>query len=341
MKSLTGVGIGAGYFSQFHYEAWSRIPQADIVAVCDLDGHKASSTAAKHGIDRTCTDWRSAIDTHNPDFIDIITGPATHEEMCAYAAERGIAIVCQKPLAPDLPACQRIVSNVERAGVRFMVHENWRWQPWYRQIHELRDAHTVGDFHHLYFRMRTGDGWPADAYLARQPFFRDYPRLLIYETGIHFVDTFRFLMGEVTEVYARLRRMNPAIRGEDACQVFFTFENGATAILDASRYNENEARNPRFTFGELRIDATGGHIEMNTEGDLRIKPLGQPAFDLDYGHEDRNFAGDCVYALQRHFVDNLISGAPFESGGQDYLRTIRVMEAVYESAQGGVPVSLL
>ena len=45
-----------------------------------------------------------------------------------------------------------------------------------------------------------------NAYLDRQPFFRDYPRLLIYETGVHFIDTFRFLLGEVEEVYANLRR---------------------------------------------------------------------------------------------------------------------------------------
>ena len=69
-----------------------------------------------------------------------------------------------------------------------------------------------------------------DAYLARQPFFREYTRLLVYETGVHFIDTFRFLLGEVTGVYARLRRLNPVIRGEDAGQLLLEFANGATAI---------------------------------------------------------------------------------------------------------------
>ena len=48
------------------------------------------------------------------------------------------------------------------------------------------------------------------------------------------------------------------IRGEDAGQLFLKFESGATAIWDANRYNETEARNPRYTFGELRVDGTGG-----------------------------------------------------------------------------------
>ena len=104
-----------------------------------------------------------------------------------------------------------------------MVHENFRWQPWYRKIKSIQQAGSIGDFTHIYFRMRMGDGWSKNAYLDRQPFFRDYPRLLIYETGVHFVDTFRYLMGEILEVYANLRQLNPVIKGEDTGQVFFRF----------------------------------------------------------------------------------------------------------------------
>jgi predicted dehydrogenase len=53
---------------------------------------------------------------------------------------------------------------------------------------------------------------------------------------------------------------------------------------------------------------------------------------VDYSRENKNFAGDCVYFLQRHFADCMLSGAPFESNGADYLETIRVVEAAYESA---------
>ena len=149
--------------------------------------------------------------------------------------------------------------------------------------------------------MRTGDGWPEDAYLARQPFFREYPRLLVYETAVHFIDTFRFLLGEITQVYATLRRLNPLIRGEDAGQICFSFESGATAILDANRYNESETENPRYTFGELRLDATGGHLVMEPDSSMRVKRLGQPARSVEYKRENRNFAGDCVYQLPAAF----------------------------------------
>lgn len=335
---LKGVAVGAGYFSGFQYEAWTRIPEVRIAAMSDRDEAKARELMKKWNVPCCYADWKQMIEEEQPDFLDIVTPPETHEEMCAFAAQRGVHIVCQKPLAPTYEASRRIVETAAAASVRFMVHENWRWQPWYRKIREIRDAGLLGDFTHLYFRMRMGDGWGERAYLDRQPFFRDYPRLLVYETGVHFVDTFRFLLGEVGEVYANLRRLNPVIRGEETGQVFFRFVNGATAIWDANRYNEVESPSPRYTFGELRIDAMNGHLTMDTTSNIRVKLLGEPAYDADYPHANVSFAGDCVYATQRHFIDCLLSGAEFESNGPDYLKTLAVVEAIYESATTGRPV---
>jgi len=332
--------MGAGYFSRFQYEAWTRIPEVRIAALYNRTESKARELMARYGVPAYYSNWREMIDREKPDFVDLITPPETHEEMCAYAASRGVHIICQKPLAPSFDQSRRMVETAQAAGVRFMVHENWRWQPWYRKIKEIQRAVTIGDFTHLYFRMRMGDGWGENAYLDRQPFFRDYPRLLIYETGVHFIDTFRYLVGEVTEVFANLRRLNPVIKGEETGQIFFRFAGGATAILDANRYNEVESPSPRFTFGALRIDAMGGHLTMDTESNIRLKPLGGDGADVDYPRANVNFCGDCVYFLQRHFVDCMLSDQEFESNGEDYLETLRVVDAVYESAGRGQPVKL-
>lgn len=331
-RKLRGVSVGAGYFSRFQHEAWSRIPEIEMVAVCDLVEDKARAVQQQFGIANRYTCWTEMLDCEKPDFFDIITPPATHEEMCAYASRRGIHLICQKPLAPTMEEATRIVETAQGAGVRLMVHENFRWQPWYRKIKEIQTTGTIGEFTHIHVLTRLGDGWGERAYLDRQPFFRDYPRLLIYETGVHFIDTFRYLLGEVTEVYAHLRRLNSVIRGEDTGQLFLGFESGATAIWDANRYNETEAPNPRFTFGELRVDGTGGHLTLDSEANIRVKQLGEPGWNLDYPRENRNFSGDCVYALQRHFVDCMLSGREFESSGREYLKTLEVVFAAYASS---------
>ncbi|MGH9374183.1 MAG: Gfo/Idh/MocA family protein, partial [Vicinamibacterales bacterium] len=296
-RQLKGVAIGAGYFAPFQYEAWTRIPEVAIAAMYNRSEDRARPIMVQYGVPRYYENWREMIDGERPDFVDIITPPDTHEEMCAYAAERGVHIICQKPLAPTYEASRRIVETARAAGVRFMVHENFRWQPWYRTIKELQRSGTIGDFTHIHFMMRMGDGWGPGAYVARQPFFREYPRLLVYETGVHFIDTFRFLLGEVTSVFASLRRLNPAIKGEDAGYLALRFVSGATAIWDANRYNEVEAESPRFTFGHMRIDGTAGHLVLDTDSNLRVKRLGEPAYDVAYSRERKNFAGDCVYFL--------------------------------------------
>jgi D-apiose dehydrogenase len=334
-RKLKGVALGAGYFAPFQYEAWTRIPEVEIAALYNRTEARARPIMNQYGVARYYADWREMIDTERPDFVDIITPPETHEEMCAYAAGRGVHIICQKPLAPTYEASRRIVESAEAAGVRFMVHENFRWQPWYRTIKQIQSDGIIGEFTHIGFVMRMGDGWGPEAYLARQPFFRDYPRLLVYETGVHFIDTFRFLLGEVTSVFANLRRLNPVIAGEDAGQLVLGFAGGATAIWDANRYNEVEAESPRYTFGHMRIDGTRGHLTLDTEATIRVKALGEPGRDVPYARENKNFAGDCVYFLQRHFVDCMRSGREFESNGRDYLETIRVVDAAYESARAG------
>jgi len=340
MTRLRGAGIGAGYFAPFHYEAWARIPEVEIVAICDRQEDRARALSATYGIGRTHENWQGMLEAERPDFVDVITPPDTHEDICAFAAARGIHVICQKPLAPTYEASRRIVDGARAAGVRFMVHENFRWQPWYRAIKAIQTRGDIGAFTHVHVLTRLGDGWGPDAYLSRQPFFREYQRLLIYETGVHFIDTFRFLLGEVVAVTAELRQLNAAIRGEDAGQLLMRFESGATAIWDANRYNESDAESPRFTFGELRVDGTGGHLTMDASSVVRMKRLGEASVEVAYARERKGFAGDSVYALQRHFVECLNSGREFESTGADYLHNVRVVDAAYESARTGSTVKL-
>ena len=342
MKKLRGICVGAGYFSRFQYEAWRRIPEVEIVALANRDVAKAREAAARHGIPRAYawSDLAAMLDAERPDFIDIITPPETHLEAVQLAAARGIAIICQKPIAPTWTECVAVVETARRAGVRLMIHENFRWQPWYREMRRLLDAGTLGELFSINIRTRLGDGWQDDAYLARQPFFRTYPRLFCYETGIHFLDTFRYLGGEIATVYTRLQKRNAAIKGEDAAQIVCGFGSGATAILDASRFNEADTANPRYTFGLVRVDGSKGHLELDLKGNLTLKLLGEPSRLLDYPHTREGFAGDCVYALQRHFVDRMIDGAPFENTGEDYLKSTALMEACYKSHTSGQVVTV-
>lgn len=338
---LKGVCIGAGYFSHFQYEAWQRIPEVEIAAFSNRDAERAAEIQQKFGLTRCYADWREMLDAEKPDFVDIITPPPTHAEICAEAAKRGIHIICQKPLAPTLNEAREIVANASAGGVRLMVHENFRFQPWHRELKRQFDAGAIGEVFSLCFRSRMGDGWGPDAYLPRQPYFRDYPRLLVYETGLHFIDTFRYLAGDITRVTAWLRKLNPVIQGEDCGLLVFDFASGAVGQWDANRYNEPACPLPeaRYTFGEFLIEGGTGSLRLHLDGRITLKPLGRDETEIQYTHERRGFAGDCVFATQRHFIDRLRDGQPFETSGEDYLVTTAIQEAAYESALTKQPVN--
>ncbi len=345
MKTLRGMCIGAGYFSQFHFDAWQRIPEVEIVAICDSDEAKASRAVESFAAAEACNDAVAAIERLELDFVDIITPPPSHLGLVEAAARRSVAVICQKPLAPNFSTAREIVTTAERHAARLMVHENFRFQPWHREIKRLIDAGAIGaKLHNIYFRCRPGDGWGDDAYLARQPYFRHMPRFLVHETGVHFIDTFRFLAGEmsgeIVDAHAVLRRLNPAIRGEDAALLTFRFAGGATGVWDANRCNESNADDPRYTFGEMLVEGSGGSVRLHDDGRITVQPLGEPEREHEYSHVRRGFGGDCVYFTQRHFVDRLLDGQPFETSGRDYLNTLAVQEACYRSASLNRPIAV-
>jgi predicted dehydrogenase len=340
MTPLRGVAAGAGYFSQFHYDAWGRASGAALVALCDISRERAEEAARRFGVGRVYTDVAAMLDAERPDFIDIITPPSTHREICRLAAQRGVHVLCQKALAPTFEDAVALVEEAEGAGIRLMVHDNFRFQPWHREMRRLLDLGTIGPVHAIACRTRLGDGWGSAAYLDRQPYFRTMPKLLVFETGVHFIDVFRYLVGEVRQVYAALRRRNQVIAGEDAGLMMFEFQSGATGVWDASRYNESLDPDPRYTFGEFLVEGPGGALRVDERGRLLVHALGATPQQHAYVHQAQGFAGDCCYRAIQHFVDRLHDGSNFETSGRDYLRTLAVQEALYESATAGQAVEV-
>lgn len=341
MAKLKGVCIGAGYFSQFHFEAWKRIDAVDIVGVCDSVKERAEDIVDTYGFKKAYTSVEEMFRNEKPDFVDIITPPESHLELCKSAAIHNIHIICQKPLAPTLEEAQEIEALIAGSEVRMMVHENFRFQPWHRELKKLLDAGTIGSkLHTINLRMRMGDGWQTDAYMNRQPYFREMERLLIYETGIHFIDVFRYLAGEITQVYAKLRTLNNNIKGEDFAWVNFDFANGGLGFLDANRYNENTSEDPRLTFGAVLIEGDKGSLRLYDDGKITVQLLGEKERPHQYIFKKQNFAGDCVFATQQHFIANLQSGAPFETDVSNYIPNISVLEKIYESSRKGLPLQV-
>ena len=242
--------VGAGYFAQFQLEGW-RDAGAPVLALCDLDGARAQALAGRFGVPQVFADAPTMFDAVQPTLVDVVLPPAAQEAVVRAALERGIPTICQKPFGVDLRQAEAMTAWAEARGVPLVVHENFRFTPWFRECHRLMAAGHFGRLHGISFRLRPGDGQGPRAYLDRQPYFQQMPQLLVRETAVHFIDTFRYLMGEVVAVTARLRRLNPAIAGEDAGIIVFEFGDQRSGHFDGNRLNDHVAANPRRTMSEM------------------------------------------------------------------------------------------
>lgn len=340
-RNLRVASLGAGFFGRFHLDAWRRIPEAELVALCERDRERATRTAAEFAIPATFDDVGVMLDAVRPDILDIATPPPTHLPAIEAAAARGIATICQKPFCGGLDGARNAVEIASRARILLVVHENFRFQPWYAEIKRHLDAGLLGEIYQASFRLRPGDGQGKDAYLGRQPYFRTMPRLLIHETAIHLIDVFRYLFGEAASVYASLARLNPVIAGEDAGIVLLDHANGVRALFDGNRLADNSAKNPRLTMGELWIEGASGALRLDGDGGVFHRARGAKVETmLPYDWADRGPGGDSVRRFQNHVVRHMLDGTTPQNTGEAYLANLAIEEAIYLSHAQGRKIGL-
>lgn len=341
MTSIKLAISGTGFFSRFHYRAWKRIPEIELVAICNRSRDRAQEFANEFGAPNVYTDFEDMLHRAKPDLVDIVTPPETHLAAITAAAEAGIDVICQKPFCTNLDQANQAVAVAAAAGIRVVVHENFRFQPWYPEIKKLINAGYIGEVYQAVFSLRPGDGQGEAAYLDRQPYFQQMPRFLIHETGVHLIDVFRFLFGDVRSVFASLRKLNPVIKGEDAGIAILDMRSGVRCIFDGNRLADHAADNRRLTMGTALIEGSKGGIRLDGNGRIWLR-----SFDSNterehvYTWQNLDFGGDCVFRFQQHVVDHLLRRQPLHNSAEAYLDNLLVEEAIYASNQKGCCIAL-
>jgi predicted dehydrogenase len=314
--------------SWYHLIAWRALaPRARVVAVCDPDPRKAGRRAEEFGVPTIYQDAEAMFRAETVDALDIASPRETHAAWVEAAADRGIDVLCQKPLTPTLAEAEALVRRVE-GRMRLMVHENWRFRPWYRELGRWVAAGELGDLA-LAQLSAISSGLLPDAAgrrpaLERQPFMAHEQRLMIAESLIHQIDVVRFLCGPLRVVGARASRTLPDLEGESLAVIFL--ETAAGASVTVSGTMAAPGFPPRSSD---RLELIGSHASA-VFADWELSRLGpQPRrlrYDSDQGYQA---SFDSVIA---HFVDCLVSGAPFETDPTDNLETLRLVEHAYWAA---------
>ncbi|KJR46192.1 Myo-inositol 2-dehydrogenase 1 [Desulfosporosinus sp. I2] len=225
--------IGAGRIGRLHAEnIVKNFVDVEVTSIADIYADSINEWAQDLGIKNVYTDYKNILKDHEIDAVMVCSSTNTHSIISIEAAQAGKHIFCEKPIDLDLSKIQSVLDSVEKAGVKFQVGFNRRFDHNFRTVRKIVEEGKVGDVHIVKVTSRDP-----------QPPSLDYVKVsggMFLDMTIHDFDMARYLTGsEVVEVYANAAVLvDPAI-GEagdiDTAIITLKFANGAIGVIDNSR----------------------------------------------------------------------------------------------------------
>lgn len=333
MKKLKGAVFGCGFWSQFQIGGWTELPQVEIVALYNRTLAKAREKAEMFGVLYYYDDAELLLKNHPEiDFVDIITDVDTHSHFVDLAARYGKHVICQKPMAPNLATAQKMVQVCRHNGVKYFVHENYRWQPQFRRIKALMDAGMIGKP----FRCITGFN-TAFPLFETQPFLAQLEQFALTDQGSHQFDVLRYFFGEAESLYCLTQQVNPTIKGEDVATTMLKMKSGVTCVQEISFSSRLE----REVFPQtlLLVEGTKGSIRLDPDLIIKITTSEGTVTEevpLDkYWWQTERLTNEppSIVSCNRNILEDMLGFTLAETTGEDNLKTVELVFAGYDSAR--------
>ena len=250
--------IGAGSIGTRHYSNLEFIPGNRVVAVCDADDAQADKLASRAGAS-TYPSVDAMFDAERGlDAVLICVPPGIRRQVFERAAERGVAVFCEKPPADSLEHAQAVAHIVRDSGILCMAGFNMRYLPPVQRMRELLAGRTVSLVLCTYLSAPALTG-------GFRPWFFDKARSggPLLDQAIHYADLMRYLVGEITSVHAFgsnvARPKGPGFTVEDTAVSTIQFESGAVG------YQVHSWAAP-WGYTKFEINGPDFHLELDPAG---------------------------------------------------------------------------
>lgn len=327
------VGIaGCGWIAPYQARGWRLLPQVTLAGVCDLNLERARQVASEFDIPYACADASRMMDACQLDILDIATPPESHKQIALEAMARGVHVLCQKPLALNLPDAGEMIRAAESAGLTLYVNEMLRFCPWYRKTRQWLDEGRIG--RPAYARLFTRSpgflevGPERRVAYGFRDFLRRQPRVIMLEQSIHFLDVARYLFGEPDTLYAATQRLSPLLTGEDIATILLRYDT-MTVVLEDSWSAHGPERSG------MEIEGGAGAILLSHARKLQLYDgaRGQAAELEDYSQKSwPQYRPEVFAALFRDMLDTVARGGR-TAQARDNLATLAWTFAAYDSAE--------
>jgi predicted dehydrogenase len=347
----TRIGIvGCGTIAQAHSRSLKAIikgglADAAVVATFDLDATRAEAFARAHGAE-VAADPDTLLD--GVDAVWVCTPTSHHRAVVEEAARRGVAVFCEKPLAPTLVEAEAMTAAVTAAGVPAQVGLVMRTAPVFVALREVLVSERLG--RPMAVSFRDDQFFPIQGHYAST--WRSDVRVAgagtLLEHSIHDVDLMRFCLGEITEVSARTANYAGHEGIEDVAMALLSFASGATASLISVWHDVLTRPSGRRVevFCERGLawldNDYSGPLHIETSAGADVVPCPPPAWvtDLPWSHEQVMIVVSHYAEANRSFLDAVAAGEPPRPGLDEGLIAHRLVEAVYRSGREGRPVAI-
>lgn len=222
--------VGAGFIGAVHAASLAAHPDVHFVGIHDVDRDRAASLAARHGTRALAQD--EAFDAAQVDAVFVASSTDTHAQHLRAAADAGIAVLCEKPIAAGYADAVAVVEHVRASGVPAMLDFNRRWDRDHAELQRIVAAGEIGAVELLQLSSRGPSLPPLDYLRVSGGQLRDQT--------VHFFDLVRWITGEdpVTVAVAGSALVDPAIRefGDvDTSVTTLTMPSGALVQIDSVR----------------------------------------------------------------------------------------------------------
>lgn len=327
--------IGGGMAGPLNAGALRDIPEAEIIAFCDVKEDVAKKFSEEYVIPSYYTDYHEMLGRDDIDAVCVVTPPFLHEQMVIDCAAAGKHVMCEKPISVDCNSADRMIAACEKAGVKFGVIFMYRFMDQAQMIKKALDEGRLGK---LLSVDCSGKCFRSDEYYASAPWRGTWKGegggSLISQT-VHFIDLMLYLVGDVEWLNGNyMTTLHPDIEVDDVANAVFKLKNGALGSLISS-----SAVRPGYP-RHIEIHGEKGTIKIVEEEIVEWKVEGMN--EDDYLTKVKADSGDTAtgagyVATENHrrqltdFIQAITENRTPMVDGVEGRRTLEFIRAIYQS----------
>jgi len=338
---VIGLGMGKG-----HIHGYKQHPQADVVAITDLDRNRLEAVSAELNIPGCYTSVDDMLAKENLDIVSVATPNNLHKPFTIAALEAGCHVLCEKPMAINTSEAEAMLAASVRLGKRLMINFSSRFSAQSFALKKQVESGVLGDIYYgrsVWMRRRGMPGFGG--WFGTKALSGGGP---LIDLGVHRLDLALWLMEFPKPVWvlgntynpiatAKAKREGKTYDVEDMAVAMIRFENGATLELAASwatNIKENELM-------ETRLCGTkGGLLQRNLnegyqfEAELFLEQDGCQ-YDMKLHPPVPDAQGPMA-----HFVDCIVNDKPHTATAVEGVEVMKLLDAIYASSELGEPVKV-